>query len=215
MGIVTTVLRWIYQILAALCAVCVALLSSSIAFGLPFKRADLVLAMDQWAANPLTKLLIGLGAVAILAIFFAYIYFKSKIARAEPSIAFDNPDGEVSISIRAIEDFVGRVGKDFAEVKSLEPSVIARREGVQISLRVELWSGPNIPKLTERIQNVIKSQVQNIIGIENVQSITLNVSKILSQDGNFHMPAQSDIFAGSTGSEGSTQPPPINVPYQS
>ncbi len=212
MNIVLSVVRYVYHILAGLCALFVAAALSSLAFELPFKREVVGLKIEEWSADPSSRFLLGVAAIVLVGIFFTFVYIRSRMARQEPSIAFDNPDGEVSISIRAIEDFVGRIGRDFAEVKTLEPFIVAKREGVQILLKVELWSGPNIPKLTERMQNVVKSQVQNILGIENVQSVTLSVSKIIARDKDYQMPAQPDIFAGQSGSE--TQRDQANIPYQ-
>ena len=212
MGFLVTLIRWVYQILAGLCALFTAAVLASLSFELPFKRAAIELKIQEWTGDPQAGLLMGVAAVVIALVFFSYVYIKSRQVRDEPSIAFDNPDGEVSISIRAIEDFVGRIGRDFSEVKNLDPSINARRYGVQIMLKVELWSGPNIPKLTERIQNVIKNQVQNILGIEIVQSVTLSVSQIVAREKGYQMPAQPDIFAGQRDNEDVSQP---NIPYQS
>ncbi len=213
MKILLAMVRWMYQILAGLSTLFVAALLASLAFQLPFKREKVALLMDQWTSDPSSRLTMGAIAIAIIALLFAYIYIKSRMSRQEPSIAFDNPDGEVSISLRAIEDFVGRIGRDFSEVKNLEPSIIAKRDGVEIVLKGELWSGSNIPKLTERIQNLVKSQVQNILGIENVHSVTLSVSKIVGRDKDYQMPAQPDIFSEQQNSQpGRDQG---NIPYQS
>ncbi len=212
MNILISFLRWAYQILGGLSLLLASAVLSSLSFELPFKREMIGLKMDQWTSDPSTRLIIGGVGLALAVVFFTYVYIKSRMAREEPSIAFDNPDGEVSISIKAIEDFVGRIGRDFAEVKSLEPAIVARREGVHIQLKVELWSGTNIPKLTERIQNVIKSQVQNILGIENVQSVTLSVSKIIGREKDYQMPAQQDIFAGQSGLPREQEQ--ANIPYQ-
>ncbi len=217
MRLAVAVVAWLYHALAGMCMLFVVLVFSSLVFQLPFNRQDISLKMTQWVSDPSGRLAMGVLALLLGVVFFFFLYTRARMARQEPSIAFDNPDGEVSISVRAIEDFVGRIGRDFAEVKSLEPSIVARREGVYIVLKTELWSGTNIPKLTERIQNVIKSQVQNILGIENVQAVTMSVSKIIARDREYQMPSQPDIFAGQgQGQEGnreiSSDVP--NIPYQ-
>ncbi len=214
MRVLVSLIRWVYQIVAGLSLLLASALLSSLAFELPFKRALVEAKMDAWIADPSSHFAMGGIGVLLAVIFFSYVVIKSRMAREEPSIAFDNPDGEVSISIKAIEDFVGRIGRDFAEVKTLETSIVARREGVQIVLKTELWSGSNIPKLTEKIQNVVKSQVQNILGIENVQSITMSVSKIIGREKDYQMPAQPDIFAGQ-GNGSESQREQGNIPYQS
>jgi uncharacterized alkaline shock family protein YloU len=100
-------------------------------------------------------------------------------ARRSRSVAFDNPDGEVAIALHTIEDFVSRAGMSFPEVIQLKPVINPRRKaGVEIILEVILEEGANIPQLTERIQHQIKTQLQELLGIENIAGIQINVIRI-------------------------------------
>ncbi|MEI6632409.1 MAG: alkaline shock response membrane anchor protein AmaP [Chlamydiota bacterium] len=121
----------------------------------------------NWRAG---LILVAAGAGVIL--------LKMREMRREQCIAFDNPSGEVAISMDAVEDFIRRAGADFSGVKSLVPRIHAGAEGIGIAIRMDVWSGANIPRLSEEMQNAIKNKVQDSLGI-NVSEVSVSVGKIL------------------------------------
>ncbi|MDD5556213.1 MAG: alkaline shock response membrane anchor protein AmaP [bacterium] len=122
---------------------------------------------------------IGLALVAAAA---ALIVLRTRELRREQCIAFDNPGGEVAISMDAVEDFIRRAGGEFAGVKGLVPRIHAGAEGIGIHVRMDIWEGTNIPRLSEEMQNAIKNRVQDSLGI-NVASVSVSVGKIVSGGG--------------------------------
>lgn len=118
------------------------------------------------------------AGLALLAAGAAVILLKMREMRREQCIAFDNPSGEVAISMDAVEDFIQRAGAEFNGVKSLVPRIHAGAEGIGISIRMDVWAGANIPRLSEEMQNTIKNKVQDSLGI-NVSGVSVSVGKIL------------------------------------
>ena len=120
------------------------------------------------------------GVTGILLIFISLMVVQvtmGKIQR-EKTIAFENPDGQVTIALSAIEDFIKRALKQLPEVKELKPSVRAGKKGITIVNRVTLFSDVNIPETTEKIQNIVKSRVQDMLGVEESINIKVHVVKI-------------------------------------
>ncbi|MBU0605378.1 MAG: hypothetical protein KKH77_03730, partial [Candidatus Omnitrophica bacterium] len=71
-----------------------------------------------------------LGITGALLIFISVLVMQvamGKLTR-EKTIAFENPDGQVTISLSAIEDFIKRALKQLPEVKELRPSVRASKK---------------------------------------------------------------------------------------
>jgi uncharacterized alkaline shock family protein YloU len=138
--------------------------------GMPFDIEGTVrhLSTSPWNVR------LGLALVAVGA---GVILLKMRELRREQCIAFDNPGGEVAISMDAVEDFIKRTGKEFPGVKSLVPRLHAGPEGVGIAIRMDVWSGANIPKLSEEMQNAIKNKVQDSLGI-NVSYVSVSVGTI-------------------------------------
>jgi len=125
-----------------------------------------------------------LGVTGILFIFVSIMVIQitmGKIQR-ERTIAFENPDGQVTISLSAIEDFIKRALKQLPEVKELKPNVRAGKKGISIINRVTLFSDINIPETTEKIQHIVKTRVQDMLGVDETINIKVHVVKIVHKE---------------------------------
>ena len=124
------------------------------------------------------------GAVGALLILISLMVVQVVMGkfRREKTIAFENPDGQVTISLSAIEDFIKRSMKQLPEVKDLKPSVRAGKKGISIINRVTLFSDTNIPETTEKIQNIVKSRVQDMLRVDEPINIRVHVIKIVHKD---------------------------------
>ena len=127
---------------------------------------------------------LAMGLVGALLIFISILVVQITIGKIhrEKTIAFENPDGQVTISLTAIEDFIKRALKQLPEVKELRPSVKAGKKGIKIINRVTLYSDINIPEATERIQNIVKTRVQDMLGVEEPINIRVHVVKIVHKE---------------------------------
>lgn len=127
---------------------------------------------------------ITLGIMGVLLIIFSLLGANLSLGKMqrEKTIAFSNPDGDVTVSLGAIEDFIRKVSRQINEVKELKSDVIAGKKGILITTRVILWSDINIPETTERIQRLIKSRLQEMLGLEDAITIKVHVIKIAQKE---------------------------------
>jgi uncharacterized alkaline shock family protein YloU len=131
-----------------------------------------------------TNVRLILGVTGILLIFISIMVAQitmGKIQR-ERTIAFENPDGQVTISLSAIEDFIKRALKQLPEVKELRPNVRASKKGITIVTRTILFSDINIPETTEKIQHLVRARVQDMLGVEEPINIRVHVVKIVHKE---------------------------------
>lgn len=127
---------------------------------------------------------IGLGAGGIFFILIALLFaqISSSSREREKTIAFNNPSGQVTITLFAVEDLIRRMAQEFAQVKEIRPNVVAtKKRGIQIRLRLILKGETNIPEFTAQLQEIIKSRIQEIFGIDEQIVVKIHVAKILSQ----------------------------------
>lgn len=127
---------------------------------------------------------LALGITGILFVFISIMAAQIAMGKMqrEKTIAFENPDGQVTISLSAIEDFIKRSLKQLPEVKELKPNVRAGKKGITIINRVTLFSDVHIPETTEKIQNIVKSRVQDMLGVEEPITIKVHVVKIAHKE---------------------------------
>ncbi|KPK42786.1 MAG: hypothetical protein AMJ78_01355 [Omnitrophica WOR_2 bacterium SM23_29] len=134
-----------------------------------------------YAARDLRVGIFTIGVVVIFISIATYQFTAVRIQR-QKNIAFDNPDGQVSISLSAIEEFIRRIGFSIPEVKDLKSDCIATKKGIDISTKVVFWSDANIPEVTERIQSLIKGKVQEMLGVDEPIIIKVHVTKIVARE---------------------------------
>jgi uncharacterized alkaline shock family protein YloU len=142
--------------------------------------------------TPNVRLALGITGLLIILISFTVVNITMGKIQREKTIAFENPDGQVTISLSAIEDFIKRALKQLPEVKELRPSVKAGKKGIQIVNRVTLFSDINIPETTEKIQNIVKSRVQDMLGVDEPISIRVHVVKIAHKEEHAREPKKDD-----------------------
>lgn len=129
-----------------------------------------------------TRLALGIAGILLIFISIMVVQVAMGTIKREKTIAFENPDGQVTISLSAIEDFIKRALKQLPEVKELKPNVRAGKKGISIINRVTLFSDINIPETTEKIQSIVKSRVQDMLGVEEPINIKVHVVKIAHKE---------------------------------
>jgi len=139
---------------------------------------DIQNAYDLLTAYDWARVLAGIiGAAIVVCGAFRSRAILSRVGK-EKTIAFENPDGQVTVSLSAIEDFVKKSVHQFADVKELRSNVTANKRGINIECMATIFSDSNIPQTTEKIQSLVKSRVQEMLGVEEPINIKINVIKI-------------------------------------
>ena len=128
------------------------------------------LAGQEWSCGILGLSLIILGLAGIA------LYLRE--VQPEPAVAFENPDGEVKVTLSAIEDFVRRLTGKMDDVRELKPKVVMTKKGLEIRNRVVLEPNVNIPQVSLGIQEMIKRYLQEVLGITGMSTIKVLVVKI-------------------------------------
>ncbi|MGE5197691.1 MAG: alkaline shock response membrane anchor protein AmaP [Deltaproteobacteria bacterium] len=98
----------------------------------------------------------------------------------EKTIAFTTSSGEVTVALSAVEDLIKRLTGLLPEIRDLRPDVIVTKKGIVVDIRVVLRSEANIPELTARLQDITKSRIQEVLGVEEPIVIKIHIAKIAS-----------------------------------
>ncbi len=131
-------------------------------------------------SNPSARLIIGLSGALLILISFSFAQLILGRFQQEKTIAFPTSTGQVTIALSAVEDLVRRLTGALPEIKELRPNVRATKKGsIVVDLRVVLRSEANIPELTSRLQEIARSKIQEVLGIEEQIIIRIHVAKII------------------------------------
>lgn len=131
-------------------------------------------------SNTSARLIIGLSGALLILISFSFAQLILGRFQQEKTIAFPTSTGQVTIALSAVEDLVRRLTGVLPEIKELRPNVRATKKGsIVVDLRVVLKSEANIPELTSRLQEIARSKIQEVLGIEEQIIIRIHVAKII------------------------------------
>ncbi|MCM8763230.1 MAG: alkaline shock response membrane anchor protein AmaP [Candidatus Omnitrophica bacterium] len=129
-----------------------------------------------------SRLITALVGILLILLSFSFAQLILGKIQKERTIAFTGTAGRVTVALSAVEDLIRRMCSAIPEVKELKPYVIAGKRGIEIDLKVVLRSEINIPDLTARLQEMVKSRLQDILGIDEQIMVRIHVAKIVSQE---------------------------------
>ncbi|MBU0710130.1 MAG: alkaline shock response membrane anchor protein AmaP [Candidatus Omnitrophica bacterium] len=127
-----------------------------------------------------SRLIIGLSGALLILISFSVAQLILGRFQREKTIAFSTASGEVTIALSAVEDLIRRLAGIIPEIKELRPNVVATKKGILVDIRVVLKAAANIPEITSRLQEIARSKIQEVLGIEEQIIIRIHVTKIIS-----------------------------------
>lgn len=154
-----------------------------IAFVLNILPYDTVISFMAYAQNSINlKVIIGLSGLLLILISFSFAQLILGRFQREKTIAFATSSGQVTVSLSAVEDLIKRLSGIIPEIKELRPNVIATKKGIEVDLRVILRSEASIPELTARLQEITRSKIQEVLGLEEQIIIRIHIAKIISID---------------------------------
>lgn len=125
------------------------------------------------------QIALGLIGAFFMLIGVIYPYRVGKRLKKDRVISFQNPDGEVTVSLSAIEEYIRKIAKGIPGIKDVRSHVDISKKGIDIVTAVSLTAGSNIPEVTERIQMEVRSKVQGMLGVEEKINIKMHISKIM------------------------------------
>jgi len=129
------------------------------------------------------RIVVGLSGLLLILVSYSFAQLILGRFQREKTIAFTTPSGEVTIALSAIEDLIKHFVVIIPEIKELKPDVIATKKGsIVVNLRVTLKSEANLPELTSRLQEITKSKIQEVLGIDEQIIIRIHISKIISRE---------------------------------
>jgi len=137
---------------------------------------------DYIQSSPNSRIFTGLAGAILILVSFSFARLILGRLQREKTIAFDTASGEVTIALSAVEDLIRRLTGIIPEIKELRPDVIATKKGIMVDLRVILKKEANIPELTSRLQDITKSKIQEVLGLEEQITVKIHIAKIIALD---------------------------------
>jgi len=146
--------------------------------------ADLVPALHTPLGDFLINDKLGQFLVGISAVFLVLLYWLAGIpVKEERFLTFENEGGAISISVKAINDFLAKLADEFAGIIRLRADVTAARDGrVEVRLDVGVKAGTKVQHLSQVLQQRVRESMRENLGITEIQTVKVNVSSIATAE---------------------------------
>lgn len=149
----------------------------------PFSLTHLNTVLAHLQATASTRIVIGLSGLLLILLSFWFAQLILGRFQREKTIAFSTASGQVTIALSAVEDLIKRLAGSLPEIRELRPDVIAKKSGaIIVDLRAVLRAEANIPELTARLQDLTRSKIQEVLGIEEEIVVRIHIAKIIAAD---------------------------------
>ncbi len=125
------------------------------------------------------RVITGLSGLVFILLGMAAAQAITGRIQREKTIAFSNPNGQVTITLSAVEDLIKRLSNQLSEIRDAKADVRATKRGIDIRMRVVLRSETNIPDFTAKLQDLIAGKIQEVFGIDEPINVKIHVAKIV------------------------------------
>ena len=119
-------------------------------------------------------------AFAALLLVLLHLLSSLRVPERVQYLAYDiEGGGAVSISLKAIQEFVAKIADEFAAVVSLDPKLKAVNGAIDVQLDVKVKSGSQIPELCRMLQDRVRESIKQQVGISDIREVRVRVQEIV------------------------------------
>ena len=121
----------------------------------------------------------GFAELVLILIVVTYLATFGSASPRKRFISFESDNGEVSISINAVRDFIRKLGDEFSSVINMNPQIRYEKKLICIDLNVKVQTGSRIPELSRMLQDRVRESIRDGLGITEVREIKVKVQEIV------------------------------------
>lgn len=129
----------------------------------------------------------GVMAYGLVVAVLVVAYIATSFGRGPGSqyLSYESKQGNISISLKALQDFLGHLKGEFPSILTLTPKVSARDEALDVILHVRIKAGAPIPEVSRMLQERARLTIQEKIGISDIRDVEVKVEEIVREKDNF------------------------------
>lgn len=96
-------------------------------------------------------------------------------------LSYETQYGNISISIKALQDFLGHLKSEFPTILALTPRVRVLDESLDITLEIRVRSGAPIPEICRMLQERARIVIQEKVGVAAIRDVEIKVEEIVKE----------------------------------
>ena len=145
-----------------------------------------MMTQNRWITLVASACLLLLAILLLFGVVFHSSGRKKENGMAANVIMVGENGSNVQISTAAVDCIIQQQKKDYPAVKELESKISQVADGAQIMLKVVASADANIPELANNLQNSVKTQLENMVGLK-VVSVKIIVADVITDNFTQHI----------------------------
>ena len=145
-----------------------------------------MMTQNRWITLVASACLLLLAILLLFGVVFHLSGRKKENGMAANVIMVGENGSNVQISTAAVDCIIQQQKKDYPAVKELESKISQVADGAQIMLKVVASADANIPELANNLQNSVKTQLENMVGLK-VASVKIIVADVITDNFTQHI----------------------------
>ncbi len=145
-----------------------------------------MMTQNRWITLVVSACLLLVAILLLFGVVFHSSGRKKENGMAANVIMVGENGSNVQISTAAVDCIIQQQKKDYPAVKELESKISQVADGAQIMLKVVASADANIPELANNLQNSVKTQLENMVGLK-VASVKIIVADVITDNFTQHI----------------------------
>lgn len=152
---------------------------SLISLSLGIVDAAMVFTLLQSETLNATKPKIIIALIGLLLIIFCVRYVYAMLCRREKSIVFESAQGNVSITLYAVEDMLKRMLEERKGIVHIRLKVRSHKRGISVTIRGNLTNEVNLIEFKKDVLEDVKDKLRHLLGEEKETKVDIQIGKIV------------------------------------
>ena len=125
------------------------------------------------------RILVIAVCIGVVLAVTAYVLTGISSSSRVTYLSYETQYGNISISIKALQDFLGHLKTEFPAILALTPRVRVLDESLDVTLEIRVRAGAPIPEICRLIQERARTVIQEKIGVAAIRDVEIKVEEII------------------------------------
>lgn len=103
-------------------------------------------------------------ALSLVIISFCMMFLCTN-SKESSTVVKATENGNIRISLETVNTIAAKAVKGIQPVRDVKVNAVSTEKGMVINVKIALMNDSVIPEVTIQVQNVVKNQVENIVGL--------------------------------------------------
>lgn len=146
-----------------------------------FALSDVIAFLSDLRIDTLAVVVLFASAIILFVVAVKLLFVRPKKAKLPAYTIHKSDDGEIAVSITAIENTMKLAMADFDDIKEVKLRISVCDTGISVSARVAVPTGVVIPQLLAEVKDFVKVFTESHTGVP-IKSIKLTATEYKGTD---------------------------------